>query len=69
MPNTLVLIHGYADIGDSFKKWRDELVASGLYKKENIQLCNYLTLTEEMQQVILLTAINTFKRFLPEQFY
>jgi hypothetical protein len=48
MPNTLVLIHGYSDRGESFKRWREELVAIGLYKTEDIQICNYLTLTNEV---------------------
>ncbi len=48
MPNTLVLIHGYSDTGNSFKTWRDDLVATGLYKQADIQICNYLTLTNEV---------------------
>jgi pimeloyl-ACP methyl ester carboxylesterase len=48
MPNTLVLIHGYSDEGPSFLAWKNLLIKSGLYKSDEIQICNYRTLTNEV---------------------
>jgi hypothetical protein len=48
MPNPLVLIHGYSDKGESFRAWKKKLVAKGLYKPKEIQICSYRTLTNEV---------------------
>jgi len=48
MPNPLVLIHGYSDKGESFKTWKNKLVAKGLYKPHEIQICSYRSLTNEV---------------------
>jgi hypothetical protein len=48
MPIPLILIHGYSDVGTSFKTWRDELLKKGLYGKNDIRICNYRTLTNEV---------------------
>ena len=48
MPNPLVLIHGYSDKGESFKTWKDKLVAKGLYKSHEVQICSYRSLTNEV---------------------
>src|SRR6478736_6074826 len=47
MPNPLVLIHGYSDKGDSFKTWKDKLIASGLYQPGGVQIVSYQTLTND----------------------
>lgn len=43
----VVLIHGYSDKGDSFRRWRDVLVANG-FATEDIAICNYQSLTNEV---------------------
>jgi hypothetical protein len=48
MSRPLLLIHGYSDVGTSFKRWRDELLKTGLYDKKDIRICNYRTLTNEV---------------------
>jgi hypothetical protein len=48
MPIPLVLIHGYSDEGASFKKWKDLLVATGRYNSDDIHICSYRTLTNEV---------------------
>lgn len=47
MPNTLVLIHGYSDKGKSFRKWRD-LLQDRYQKTEQICICDYVSLTNEV---------------------
>jgi hypothetical protein len=47
MPNTLVLIHGYSDKGESFNKWRD-LLSDRYENTEQICLCDYVSLTNEV---------------------
>ena len=47
MANPIVLIHGYSDTGFSFQPWRDALVARG-YDRDNIHICNYRSLTNEI---------------------
>lgn len=49
MPRPLILIHGYSDNTDSFKRWIDELKA--IYKDDqsfSVHLCDYRTLTNEI---------------------
>jgi hypothetical protein len=48
MPIPLVLIHGYSDEGLSFKPWKDLLVQSGRYSPDDIHICSYKTLTNEV---------------------
>ena len=48
MPNPLILIHGYSDKGDSFKTWKKKLIAKGLYKSSEVQICSYRSLTNEV---------------------
>jgi hypothetical protein len=43
----LVLVHGYSDQGESFKPWRDLLVKKG-YQVEDVSICNYQSLTNEV---------------------
>lgn len=43
----LVLVHGYSDRGESFKTWRDLLVAKG-YDAREISICTYQSLTNEV---------------------
>ncbi|MBD2038245.1 hypothetical protein H6F76_25155 [Leptolyngbya sp. FACHB-321] len=45
--NPLVLIHGYSDVGESFRTWREELKQNG-YDVSIIRTCNYKTLTNEI---------------------
>ncbi len=47
MPNTLVLIHGYSDKGESFRKWRD-LLQDRYDNTEQICVCDYVSLTNEV---------------------
>jgi len=47
MRNHLVLIHGYSDRGNSFKNWRQHLVARG-YPAERIHIVTYESLTDEV---------------------
>ena len=47
MPNPIVLIHGYSDQGDSFKKWQKELSNRG-YDTTTISICSYVTLSNEV---------------------
>ena len=44
----IVLIHGYSDKGTSFHAWRDALVASGDHAPDDVRVCNYQTLTNEV---------------------
>lgn len=44
----LLLIHGYSDEGNSFVKWKEILVERGIYKANEIHICNYRTLTNEV---------------------
>lgn len=49
MPRPLILIHGYSDNSDSFKRWIDGLKA--IYKNDqsfSVHLCDYRTLTNEI---------------------
>ncbi len=48
MPRPLLLIHGYSDVGQSFVKWKQILVDRGLYTEDQIHICNYRTLTNEV---------------------
>lgn len=48
MPIPLLLIHGYSDVGESFKKWKQILVEKGIYTEDQIHICNYRTLTNEV---------------------
>lgn len=48
MPLPLVLIHGYSDKGQSFEKWRDILVATEKYSHRNVQICSYVSLSNEV---------------------
>src|SRR5690349_4490376 len=48
MPNPLILIHGYSDKGESFRTWKNRLIAKGIYKPEEIQICSYRSLTNEV---------------------
>src|SRR3972149_2931044 len=43
----VVLVHGYSDRGESFKPWRDLLVARGGARDE-VRVCSYKTLTNEV---------------------
>ena len=47
MPNTLVLIHGYSDEGNSFAKWHERL-KDRYEKTEEICICDYVSLTNEV---------------------
>lgn len=46
-PEPVVLIHGYSDNGDSFRKWREVLVRNGFATKD-VAVCNYQSLTNEV---------------------
>ena len=48
MPIPLVLLHGYSDKGESFQKWKDILIESGKYSEEDIHICSYRSLTNEV---------------------
>ena len=43
----VVLVHGYSDRGESFKPWRDLLVARG-WAPDEVRVCSYKTLTNEV---------------------
>ena len=43
----IVLIHGYSDKGQSFKRWRDILVQNG-YDADQVHICTYQSLTNEV---------------------
>jgi hypothetical protein len=43
----LVLVHGYSDQGESFRTWRDLLARKG-YSADDIRICNYQSLTNEV---------------------
>ena len=47
MPDTIVLIHGYSDKGDSFSKWRKVLGGAG-YDVTQIYVGNYVSLSNEI---------------------
>lgn len=47
MPNPLILIHGYSDKGDSFKTWKQRLVAKG-YPASQIHIVTYESLSDEL---------------------
>ena len=48
MPIPLVLIHGYSDKGESFHTWKDILIRERQYHPDDIQICSYRTLTNEV---------------------
>ena len=48
MPIPLILIHGYSDKGESFRKWKELLIATGKYTADDIHICSYRTLTNEV---------------------
>lgn len=48
MPIPLVLLHGYSDKGESFQKWKAILVNSGKYSEDDIHICSYKSLTNEV---------------------
>lgn len=45
--NPVILVHGYSDKGESFKKWRNILKDQG-YRTEEISVCSYESLTNEV---------------------
>ena len=48
MAHPMILIHGYSDKGESFQKWKDILIERGIYKKEDVHICSYKSLTNEV---------------------
>jgi hypothetical protein len=48
MPIPLVLIHGYSDKGESFQKWKDILTQTKKYNEDDIHICSYRSLTNEV---------------------
>ncbi len=44
----LLLIHGYSDVGESFLNWKNILVKKKVYEPNEIFICNYRTLTNEV---------------------
>ncbi len=48
MPIPLVLIHGYSDKGESFQPWKDILARTNKYNENDIQICSYRSLTNEV---------------------
>ncbi|PSR57445.1 hypothetical protein AHMF7605_24785 [Adhaeribacter arboris] len=48
MPNPIILIHGYSDEGKSFETWKKILVKEKGYRSEQVQICSYKSLTNEV---------------------
>ncbi|MBM4192780.1 MAG: hypothetical protein FJ202_00170 [Gemmatimonadetes bacterium] len=44
----LVIVHGYSDKGESFRKWKDILVARCGYSADQVHICSYRSLTNEI---------------------
>jgi pimeloyl-ACP methyl ester carboxylesterase len=46
--NPVILVHGYSDSGESFKKWKKELEDKLPREVHTINVCNYITLSNEI---------------------
>lgn len=44
----VVLVHGYSDQGSSFEPWAERLLAMGGYEREDIHICEYKSLANEV---------------------
>ena len=48
MPHPIILIHGYSDKGESFQTWRKILIKEKGYRPDQVQICSYRSLTNEV---------------------
>lgn len=48
MPHPIILIHGYSDKGESFQTWRKILIKEKGYHPDQVQICSYRSLTNEV---------------------
>jgi hypothetical protein len=48
MPRPIVIVHGYSDKGESFQVWKDILTQQLGYNADEVHVCSYRSLTNEI---------------------